>query len=79
MQRGTIVKHNGAFTLLYYDTQFRDGKKVVRAPAYRMGGNKKGRFRDPRYTLLSPSRFVNRCKSYSSDKVPHPQRVLLPH
>ena len=28
MQRGTIVKHNGAFTLLYYDTQFRDGKKV---------------------------------------------------
>jgi integrase len=28
MQRGTIVKHNGAFTLLYYDTQFRDGKKI---------------------------------------------------
>src|ERR1700745_4198672 len=28
MQHGTIIKHNGAFTLLYYDTQFRDGKKV---------------------------------------------------
>ena len=23
------------------------------------GGNKKGRLRDPRYTLLSPPRFVN--------------------
>jgi len=23
------------------------------------GGNKKGRLRDPRYTLLSPARFVN--------------------
>ena len=28
MQRGTIIKHNGAFTLLYYDTQFREGKKL---------------------------------------------------
>jgi hypothetical protein len=28
MQRGTIINHNGAWTLVYYDTQFRDGKKT---------------------------------------------------
>jgi len=27
MQRGTIIKHRASWTLLYYDTQYRDGKK----------------------------------------------------